>query len=338
MGWGGVGVILFFVLSGFLITYLLMVEKDNIKNIKVKEFYLRRIIRIWPLYFLLILFVYFLIPYIIPQYYLSEIDRFSFKSIMFNILFLTNFTLIFKLTPLIISTIWSIGIEEQFYIIWPWIMKTKKNNYVKLVFLFILIIPFGKILFLILSKLLKNNYIDIISKLISTTRIDCMAIGAFFGILAYHKQIVLGKFTLDYNLFTSNKIQISVYFFLLFIFTLSFFTSFFNQIFNFLIYPTVFGICILNLATNSNSIIKLENKITNYIGVISYSIYLNHMIILYLFFPFLKPMISGKSIIIQNIVVYISTLGIVYLVSYLTYNFYEKQFLKLKKKYSYVST
>ena len=52
---GRLGVVLFFVLSGFLISYLLFVEKKVTKTISVKKFYIRRILRIWPLYFLIIL-------------------------------------------------------------------------------------------------------------------------------------------------------------------------------------------------------------------------------------------------------------------------------------------
>ena len=52
---GPLGVILFFVLSGFLITYLLLVEEKQTKTISIKSFYMRRILRIWPLYYLIIL-------------------------------------------------------------------------------------------------------------------------------------------------------------------------------------------------------------------------------------------------------------------------------------------
>ena len=52
---GGTGVSFFFVLSGFLITYLLLIEKEKTGKINVRNFYVRRILRIWPLYYLVIL-------------------------------------------------------------------------------------------------------------------------------------------------------------------------------------------------------------------------------------------------------------------------------------------
>src|ERR1700741_1236659 len=51
---GKFGVVLFFVLSGFLITYLLLTEENTFKKISVRQFYMRRILRIWPLYFLIV--------------------------------------------------------------------------------------------------------------------------------------------------------------------------------------------------------------------------------------------------------------------------------------------
>jgi peptidoglycan/LPS O-acetylase OafA/YrhL len=338
MNWGGIGVSLFFVLSGFLITYLLLLEKNTITSINVKDFYLRRIFRIWPLYFLIISFVYLLIPYILPEYYISESSRFSIKSILYNVFFLTNFSLVLKLTPLIISTIWSIGIEEQFYIIWPWVMRLKEKSYIKLILFFILIIPMGKIFLIFINKIFHNHFIEILSKVVTTTRFDCMAIGAFFGVLAFSKQIKIGKIDINYNMFCSKKIQIISYLLLFSIFLISHFTTLANPFFNFALYPTLFAICILNLSTNPKTIINLENKITNYIGLISYSIYLNHMIVLYLLFPVLKPLISHYSVIVQGVIIYPITLVIVFLVSHITYNFYEKQFLKLKHKFSHVNT
>src|ERR1700740_1515785 len=50
---GKYGVILFFVLSGFLITYLLLAEENTFKKISIRQFYIRRMLRIWPLYFLI---------------------------------------------------------------------------------------------------------------------------------------------------------------------------------------------------------------------------------------------------------------------------------------------
>ena len=58
------GVYIFFVLSGFLITYLLLVEKKINTRINIRKFYFRRILRIWPLYYLIILISFTIIPFL----------------------------------------------------------------------------------------------------------------------------------------------------------------------------------------------------------------------------------------------------------------------------------
>lgn len=130
---GKLGVVLFFVLSGFLITYLLVnEEKLTKKKINVKSFYIRRILRIWPLYYLIIFLSYFIFPYL---------DILSVDNISTEILSIKTFLLyIFMLPNMVLSNFgvvpyasqaWSIGTEEQFYLIWPllFILFRKKKCY-----------------------------------------------------------------------------------------------------------------------------------------------------------------------------------------------------------------
>lgn len=102
---GKLGVILFFVLSVFLIFYLLFVEKEVTQTIAVKDFYLRRILRIWPLYFLIIVTSLFLLP-TIPFFTLEGFEKDVvwdnlFYKIMLFVLFLPNLVLnVFGVIPL----------------------------------------------------------------------------------------------------------------------------------------------------------------------------------------------------------------------------------------------
>ncbi|NRB70857.1 MAG: acyltransferase, partial [Xanthomonadales bacterium] len=61
---GKLGVVLFFVLSGFLITYLLLAEEKRFAKIDLTSFYLRRVLRIWPLYFFIIFLGFFVLPFL----------------------------------------------------------------------------------------------------------------------------------------------------------------------------------------------------------------------------------------------------------------------------------
>ncbi len=91
---GDLGVILFFVLSGFLITYLLLEEEKLTNKISLKNFYIRRVLRIWPLYFFIVISCLFILPYILfiyePAYHANPIIQSRFKLVPLYFFFLGN--------------------------------------------------------------------------------------------------------------------------------------------------------------------------------------------------------------------------------------------------------
>ena len=115
---GGFGVDLFFTLSAYLITELLMREKERFGRLDVRAFYVRRILRIWPLYFGF-LAAYFVASRFFP---VLQIDWRYFASFA---MFMGNFALVvLGVAPgLAIVPLWSVCVEEQFYITWPLIVR-----------------------------------------------------------------------------------------------------------------------------------------------------------------------------------------------------------------------
>lgn len=114
---GAIGVEFFFVLSGFLISYLLFVEKQLKNKIDVFSFYLRRVLRIWPLYFLTLLIGFFIFPFIL---FLLGIPYEESSSLFMYSVFLANFDNIsFGVANGILGVQWSVAVEEQFYLVWP---------------------------------------------------------------------------------------------------------------------------------------------------------------------------------------------------------------------------
>ena len=81
LSFGYLGVDFFFVLSGFLITYLILKEKEQTGKINVKDFYIRRFLRIWPLYFAVIVFSLIIIPLI--QKYLNITNILDIRPIYY---------------------------------------------------------------------------------------------------------------------------------------------------------------------------------------------------------------------------------------------------------------
>ena len=335
---GSSGVTIFFVLSGFLITYLLLMEQKVFSKININAFYFRRILRIWPLYFLILFIAYVVIPFFIPEDHFKEMDRRSLKSFLMNVFFLTNFTLILKLTPLIIRVIWSIGIEEQFYIFWPWLIKMKEKKRIGLILLIIFFFPFSKLFFVLFEYYTGSNSLQIISSIITVTRFDSMAIGGLFGILAFCKKIDFGYFTIKYESITSKKIQWGVYFSIFTSYLITFIYPSLFQIINYILHPCLFAICIVNLATNSNSVINIENNYMNYLGKISYGLYLIHQIVIYLMLPRLKAFFKYDNVFLNYLLPNTITLAIIIFISGILYKYYESPFFRLKNKYANIKT
>jgi peptidoglycan/LPS O-acetylase OafA/YrhL len=115
---GAAGVDLFFALSAFLITSLLIKEREETGDISLKFFYLRRILRIWPLYFLVIglgiVLSHTMVNQHLPWYYVAG-----------YLFFVGNWVhAVFGRPESIAFPLWTVSIEEQFYLIWPVIVKT----------------------------------------------------------------------------------------------------------------------------------------------------------------------------------------------------------------------
>jgi len=133
---GFLGVDFFFVLSGFLITTLLLREENQFGKFSIRYFYLRRALRILPVYFLVITCVGFY--YIFFQNRTEYLDQWPYYY-----LFLSNFL---KSDISLLAPTWSLSVEEQFYVVWP---------------LILLIVPFNRLIIVTLALITVNVLIAI---------------------------------------------------------------------------------------------------------------------------------------------------------------------------------
>ena len=321
---GKLGVMLFFVLSGFLITYLLLLEEQKFDKIHIKKFYVRRFLRIVPLYLLLILVVFFVIQkfsfWEIPQMKNPIENNFSI-ILLLHLFFIPNLaTAIYGFIPYIAQA-WSIGTEEQSYLIWPILLKKFKNN--RLI-LMMSIIGFYIIIKIILLKqlALPIPYREILSKFWTHFNIDSIAIGSVFAILLFKKHHFL-KYVLNNKVFYS--VAIITILFLAFAVRVPFF--------QYLMYSILFGILIINLAANKKLSNVLEWKTLNYLGRISYGIYMYHFIVL-----IAVLIVASKYKIETNWIIYPLVLIGTITISSLSYHYFETPFLKLKSKFSFIKS
>ena len=318
---GGLGVELFFVLSGFLITYLLLEEENKTKTISIKDFYLRRILRIWPLYYTVGLLAFFILPFFhvfnVPVYSQQLTENFSL-SLLLYLFFLPNLLLFgYGIVVPYASQSWSVGVEEQFYLIWPLLMKFFKN---KLVLLFSVIIVYLFMLFfgfrIIQKYFFWSHEMDLLQSFWPGFKIHCMAIGALFSYCLFYKNRVMTFFLLK-----------TVYQITLVILTVSIFFSLDILILN----DVLFAIIILNLASTETKGVFLENKIMNYLGKISYGLYMYHVIVI---------VITIKCFTYfgwhNHFLLLFSVTSITIIFASISYYLIERKFILLKNRFSKV--
>ncbi len=117
-GNGNLGVNFFFVLSGFLITFLLIKEREEHGSIRIAHFWFRRILRIWPLFFCCVIFGFIAFPMLKRMMGSASVET---ADPLYYITFLNNFDMLYNGMPdaSVLAVLWSIAVEEQFYLIWP---------------------------------------------------------------------------------------------------------------------------------------------------------------------------------------------------------------------------
>lgn len=323
---GGMGVYFFFVLSGFLITYLLLVEKKKYPYIKIKNFYVRRILRIWPLYYLIVIVGFFILPKfdIFHISYLEESFKSNFtENLILYVLILPN--LAFSLFPAVpnIGQAWSIGVEEQFYLVWPWIIS-KSKNILKTLLVIIISLFLLKVGVLILGKIYNGSaWYGPLKLMVAMSKFECMAIGGIGAYFLFSKSTILKIFYNKYVLVLS----------ILGIPLLIYITPNILQDGIHIVYSILFLIIILNVSNNTLKL-NFENKLFNYLGKISYGIYMYHFMIIPVVLSVIKSNYNIKSEMAINSLIYSTVIIITICISSISYHFIERPFINLKSKFS----
>ncbi|MBC6988506.1 acyltransferase family protein [Hymenobacter sp. BT491] len=313
----GYGVTLFFALSGFLITYLLLKEKEKTGTIAIKEFYIRRILRIWPLY-------YFYIGLCILFFLASGRSGEVNSSILFYLFMFPNIPFIGIAGSLmgLIGHYWSLGVEEQFYSFWP-VLVNKSANVFKSLIAFVIIFLCVKFFCRVLDA---KFGMHLLYQTLFIVRFDCMAIGGIGACLLFYT-----KYNKVINLLYSKYVQMICWA----IFALVAFNKFHTaSILDQEIFSVVTVIIILNVSSNNKSIINLDNKIFDFLGKISFGIYVYHPLMIAALGLLIKPIVINKEA--KLILIYPSIIALTLVVAYLSYTYLELYFIKKKDKYSIV--
>ncbi|WP_190407912.1 acyltransferase family protein [Anabaena subtropica] len=324
--WGGMGVRLFFVLSGFLVTIGLLVYKNQIdlenKNTwsLIRKFYLRRVLRILPIYYITIL--------IVSIFNIGNIRQHLF----WHISYLSNIYISFNGWIGYASHFWTLAVEIQFYLIWPFIIIFADRKHLKpIILLTIAIAPISRILFLLIGA-------DTAAIAFTTSNFDALGFGAL--IAYYNWESSFSKISLNkvgnYGLIIGLFILITAY-----VLRASspdigkFNREYYLIILDLNAYTLISTWLIINASNGFKGVIGkiLTAKFIIYLGKISYGIYLFHNFInVIIFYPKLFKILHlpyPSSIEMQIIYKILATV----LISALSWQIIENPINSLKSRF-----
>ncbi len=304
------GVQFFFVLSGFLITLVLLRQKEAVSNklLIVKNFVIKRALRLFPIYYLVIGF--FTILSALGLYVWDQGDAIFYYTYTANILFAME-----GMKGIQLNHVWTLAIEEQFYLVWPWLL---------------LFIPMRKELFAIVFMVIgsvayKMTFLETQTFFLTISHLDTLGLGCFLGYMTHYRPgwperalrfmrapglvvvaLAVGYFAIDWYLTERYNVRE------LFVLALSF-------------------LLVLMASVGFKGVMQkvLEQRWILHLGKISYGIYLYHKFMPY----FIKLVLPKVGIDLPNwLSVFIAT-GLTIGVAHFSYLFIEKRFIGLKAKY-----
>lgn len=306
---GHLSVILFFVISGFLITYLLVKERNQFKTISFKKFYLRRTLRILPLYYFTLFLSYILF---LPEY--------STTTYVLNLSIFPNIAHTLHAIWTTSPQVWSIGVEEQFYLLWPvilyYIPQKWTPAFLIIFFVSYTFLPTG--IHLLNGKYLHSaDFTQYINGFFYLSKFNCLSIGALVGYL-----FATNNKTISY--LNNNKIAYISIIGSLTLWIMNINIPNYNDEF----YSILFAIALYNIVTNPK--INIDTRVSSYLGKISYGIYMYHWIIILLAIKYLPEM---ENVYMYNALLYTTVFGGTIITAKLSYSTLERYFLNMKKRF-----
>jgi peptidoglycan/LPS O-acetylase OafA/YrhL len=303
---GYIGVDIFFALSGFLITRILLREKEK-GELSFKLFYVKRSLRIFPLYYLVILLVGITI---------------SWKDLGWVATYLSNYYFAFNDFPNAMRHTWSLCVEEHYYLFWPLIIKFLDRD--KAYFTIKYIVPIIAIGFAVYYLMFFSNGGELVFRA-TNVRILTLALGS---LLAFKENKIQNK--------SSAKVALVTITLAILLVCTHFVTNLpFRQFCLFIISSFLSNyILVLILGSsfsNKNKVLLylFENKLMQFFGKISYGLYLYHLpIFVYLGVSHMQT--NNVVTVEKALLLLIISLGIPILSFYI----FEKPLLKLKENYT----
>jgi len=326
----------FFVLSGYLITYLLLAERRLTNDISIRSFYLRRALRIWPLYYLVVVLAFFVFPHVpalaIPRYTDGVAVHIVWTFPLFLLLLPQLALSVYDPVPFA-EPAWSIGVEEQFYLLWPLLMKRVRSA-LALALVVIAVIVSARYLALAMATVNRSEPVRLlfwnqVINYLYFTRLECMAIGGIFAWLVFEDQRrVLAALRHPF-------VQLGVYALTAWLLI----TDAFKPILNYGLFSVCFAVLILNVSTNPRSLIRLSRRPFDFLGDISFSIYMFHEVAIQLtLYALVRAAGTRFADAGANVALYAVSMLSTLAIATVSYLYFERRFLRLKSRSGVIVT
>jgi len=310
---------LFFVISGFIITHVMFVEQKKTGTVSLRNFYFKRILRIWPLYFGILILV------LIADHYTGLYTNYpsiNGKGLFLLCFFIMNFAFVYPGYNIsVLPHYWSLSIEEQFYIFWPPFFKFLKDKR-KLYFPIAVILGIigGRALVVILFRLHPDPFLTNLLELLSISKFGSISMGVIAAWLIHHDHSILRFLYLNWVQILSWMVLAGT---ILFNYKIPYI--------HFEVTAFFYAIIVVNVTTNTRNIFMPENRFFDTTGKISYGLYMYH-------WP-LIPIIAGAfrqigiwdfSVKYHQLPLLICSYTFAFGLAWLSYKYFESVFLKMR--------
>lgn len=317
---GFLGLEYFFVLSSFLISWLILKERESTNDFRAGSFLVRRILRVWPLYFLIVLIGYVGVPLVQS---IMDATQSELPNIWWHLGFLVNFYIIENGPDylLLLTFLWSISIEEQFYLLWAGIMKAMKSNFQYICLALVIVSVVFRWYFVEDSRMLYYHTVSTLGN---------FGIGGLAAWLAFKRNWNPG------DALWSRSISIIPY--LLFAGSYVIYHKVFDERIPIILERTWFSLLfawiIVDQGFNGQRLFNIgANKVMDYLGKISYGLYCFHGVIITILIIIIRHyewiQNDWMRLSLNPLIVLVCTIA----VAHLSYRFFERYFLRLKQRF-----